>query len=126
MRNSRDGLYLTFLLMSAIAPARAADDPASKGEAAFNNTCRTCHSWKAGDNRLGPSLAGIVGRKAGQQGGFAYSAAMKGSGVTWDEKTLDAFIANPETVVQGSNMKPYAGIPDATVRSEIIAFLKGQ
>jgi cytochrome c len=106
--------------------AQAADAKTTDGEGAFNNACRTCHSSKSGDNRLGPSLSGIVGRKAGGSEGFAYSQAMKNAGVTWDEKTLDAFIANPEAVVPGSNMKPYTGISDAAVRTQIIAFLSGK
>ncbi len=54
-------------------------------QVAFNNACRTCHSFKADDNRLGPTLHGIVGRKAGSIEGFAFSPSMKASGVTWDE-----------------------------------------
>lgn len=94
------------------------------GEAAFNNACRTCHTTRPGDNRLGPHLAGIIGRKAGAADGYSYSAAMKGAGVTWDEATLDKFIANPDSVVQGNNMKPYTGIDDAAQRKAIVEFLK--
>ncbi len=94
------------------------------GEAAFNNACRTCHTTGPGDNRLGPHLAGIIGRKAGAAEGYAYSAAMKGAGVTWDEAALDKFIANPDSVVQGNNMKPYTGIDDAAQRKAILEFLK--
>lgn len=103
------------------APAAA---QAIDGEAAFNNACRTCHTTKADDNRLGPHLHGIVGRKAGAAEGYAYSAAMKGAGLTWDEATLDKFIANPDSVVQGNNMKPYTGIDDAAQRKAIVEFLK--
>lgn len=94
------------------------------GEAAFNNACRTCHATKPDDHRLGPHLSGILGRKAGAPEGYAYSAAMKGAGVTWDEATLDKFIANPDSVVQGNNMKPYTGIDDAAQRKAIVEFLK--
>lgn len=102
-------------------PAAAQD---IDGEAAFNNACRTCHTTKPDDHRLGPHLHGIVGRKAGASEGYAYSAAMKGSGVTWDEATLDKFIANPDSVVAGNNMKPYTGIDDAAQRKAILEFLK--
>jgi cytochrome c len=99
---------------------------ASAQDAAFNNHCRTCHSAKEGDNRLGPSLGDIVGAKAGTRPGYAaYSEAMKTSGVTWDEATLDRFIANPDEVVPNNNMKPFKGVPDAAVRKRIIASLKG-
>ncbi|MEQ1670370.1 MAG: c-type cytochrome [Hyphomicrobium sp.] len=95
------------------------------GEEAFNNACRTCHSMKPGDNRLGPSLSGIAGKKAGASEGFAYSQSLKSSGVTWDTTTLDAFIANPDAVIAGNNMKPYTGISDAALRAKIIAYLEG-
>ena len=106
-------------LLATIAAARA-DDP----QMIFNNACRTCHSVKEGDNRLGPSLAGVVGRKAGELPGYAYSSSMQNSGVTWDEATLDKFIANPEAVVGGNKMKPFTGIADEGQRKEIVAFLK--
>lgn len=102
--------------------ARAADNVS--GEQAFNNNCRTCHSWKEGDNRLGPSLHGVVGRKSGSLQGFNYSQSMKQANITWDESTLDKFITNPDSVVQNNNMKPFSGIGDADTRKKIIEFLK--
>lgn len=115
-------------LLYAIAPAtRAGDAGASggSGQALFNNNCRTCHSKKEGDNRLGPSLSNIVGAKAGARSGYAnYSQAMKTAGITWDEQTLDRFITNPESVVPNNNMKPFKGVPDAAARKAIIEYLK--
>lgn len=98
--------------------------PTDEGKLAFNNSCRTCHSLKAGDNRLGPSLHGIVGAKAGQSTGYAYSQSLRQSGVTWDEATLDRWIENPEAVIPNNNMKPYSGLADAAVRKKIVDFLK--
>lgn len=115
------------LLGVGVAPTRAADAGTSgtSAQAAFNNNCRTCHSTKEGDNRLGPSLSHIVGAKAAARPGYAnYSQAMKTAGITWDEQTLDRFIANPESVVPNNNMKPFKGVPDATVRKAIIEYLK--
>lgn len=94
------------------------------GPEAFNNNCRTCHSWKPGDNRLGPSLHGVIGRKAGTAEGFNYSSAVKASGITWDEASLDKFIANPSAVIPNNNMKPFGGVGDAATRKKIIDFLK--
>lgn len=99
---------------------------AQDGQTEFNNACRTCHTAKTGDNRLGPSLAGVMGRKAGSLEGFAYSDSMKSSGVTWDEATLDKFIADPESVVRGNRMKPFGGIADPASRSAIVAYLKSK
>lgn len=104
-------------------PAVAADSP----PAAFNNHCRTCHSVKEGDNRLGPSLHNIHGAKAGASSGYTnYSQGMKSSGVTWDDATLDKFIENPDQVIPNNNMKPFKGIDDQAVREQIVAFLKSQ
>ncbi len=100
-------------------------EPAGDGKLAFNNFCRTCHSAKKDDNRLGPSLQGIVGAKAGQAPGYAnYSQSLKQSGITWNDSTLDRYIENPEAVVPNNNMKPYAGIADPALRKKIIEYLK--
>lgn len=109
---------------AAETAAPAASGGGDGGEEAYNNACRTCHSIKPGDNRLGPSLSGIVGKKAGGESGYQYSPSLKDSGVTFDEATLDKFITNPDGVVPGNNMKPYTGISDAALRAKIIAFLK--
>lgn len=110
----------------AVAADSTSGDPKA-GLLAFNNNCRTCHVTREGDHRLGPSLHGIVGSKAGTREGYAnYSGAMKRSGIVWDEETLSRFIENPEAVVRNNNMKPYKGIPDARVRQNIIAYLKSQ
>jgi cytochrome c len=108
-----------------VVSTAAAGETANAGPEAFNNNCRTCHSVKEGDNRLGPSLNKIIGRKAGTAPGYPnYSQALKNSGITWDETTLDKFIANPDAVVPNNNMKPFKGVPDESVRARIIAFLK--
>jgi hypothetical protein len=65
---------------------------------------------REGDNRLGPNLHKIVGRKAGSQPDYAFSTAMKEAGFVWDEEKLDRFIANPDEVVPGNSMKPYGGL----------------
>src|SRR5262245_3421450 len=94
------------------------------GQLAFNNACRTCHTLKEGDNRLGPSLHNIIGRKAGSLPSYGYSSAMKGADMVWDKATLDRFIANPDQVVSGNNMKPYGGLTSAEERAKIVAFLE--
>ena len=98
--------------------------PADEGRLAFNNSCRTCHSLKAGDNRLGPSLHGIIGAKAGQSAGYAYSQSLRQSGVTWNEATLERWIENPDAVIPNNNMKPYNGLADAAARKKIVDFLR--
>jgi cytochrome c len=112
------------LVLSTVFTEVAVAAEGTGGEQLFNNSCRTCHSWKEGDNRLGPNLHGIVGRKAGAASGFSYSPSMKSANITWDEGTLDKFIANPDSVIPGNNMKPFTGIADAGTRQKIIEFLK--
>ena len=93
------------------------------GQQAFNNACRTCHMVKEGDNRLGPNLYKVVGRKAGSLPDYGFSSAMKEAGFVWDEEKLDRFIAKPDEVVPGNNMKPYGGLSSGDDRKKIIAFL---
>jgi len=93
------------------------------GQQAFNNACRTCHIMREGDNRLGPNLHKVVGRKAGSLPDYPFSSAMKEAGFVWDEEKLDRFIANPDEVVPGNGMKPYGGLSSSDERKKIIAFL---
>jgi cytochrome c len=68
-------------------PVRAGAD-AGSGQLIFNNACRTCHTLREGDNRLGPNLHNIIGRKAGSLPNFGYSSAMKGADFVWDKDKL--------------------------------------
>ena len=101
--------------------SQGAEDPS--GQQAFNNACRTCHIVREGDNRLGPNLHKVVGRKAGSLPDYGFSSAMKEAGFVWDEEKLDRFIANPDEVVPGNNMKPFGGLASSGDRKKIIAFL---
>jgi len=113
---------MAYLLSSPSALPQAATEPASEQQA-FNNACRTCHLTREGDNRLGPNLHKIVGRKAGSLPNYNYSSAMKEADFVWDEGKLDRFIANPDEVVPGNKMKPYGGLASKDDRAKIIAFL---
>jgi cytochrome c len=106
------------------SPQSAAPDTrAEQGRQAFGQ-CGVCHSSREGDGaRVGPNLFGVYGRTAGTADGFAYSSAMRDSGVVWSDETLDAFIKNPQSFIRGNRMG-YAGERDAQQRANIIAFLK--
>jgi len=95
----------------------------ASGQLAFNNACRTCHSVKEGDNRLGPNLYKVFGRKAGSLPNYNYSIAMRSADFVWDKTKMENFIADPEAVVPGNKMKPYGGLGSAAARKEVIAFL---
>ena len=86
--------------------------------------CITCHQIEPGRHGLGPSLAGVFGAKAGHAQGYAYSAAMKNSGLTWDEAALNAYLEAPMQAVPGTKMA-FAGIKDAQQRQDVIQYLKG-
>jgi cytochrome c len=113
---------LTLLLFapSALAQQSANDDA---GQQAFNNSCRTCHSMKEGDNRLGPNLNKIVGRKAGSLPDYSYSSAMKEAGFNWDQDKLTRFMVKPDEVVSGHKMQPYGGI-SAEEAAKVAAYLQ--
>jgi cytochrome c len=128
-RPAISGLVCTTFLMLLGFPA-VPQEPARKGadtesgQLTFNNACRTCHTTKEGDNRLGPNLHNIIGRKAGSLQNYGYSSAMKGADFVWDKEKLDRFIAKPDEVVPGNNMKPYGGLTSAEDRARVIVFLE--
>lgn len=119
MKNKTGAFAMLALTALAGAPALAADD----GEQLFKRYCVVCHSTEAGQNKVGPSLAGIVGRSSGEEPSFNYSEAMQGAHVTWDEKTLDQYLTEPKSVVPGTKML-FPGVKNPEERHAIIDYLK--
>lgn len=105
---------------AAIAEFLAQAD-AAKG-AASAKKCQACHDM-GGANKVGPGMAGVVGRPVGKHAGYAYSPAMAGHGGNWDEQTLSEFLANPKAAVPGTKMS-FAGVKKIEERADIIAYLK--
>jgi len=103
----------------AAAPVLAAGD-AARGAAIYDR-CAACHALEY--DRTGPRHCGLIGRKAGSVPGFAYSEAMKRSGIVWNARTLDRFLAAPLKALPGTSMG-YAGISDAQERRDLIAYLE--
>jgi nitrite reductase (NO-forming) len=101
-------------------PIAGGGDPAA-GKLVFRK-CQVCHSLEPGKDILGPSLAGIVGRKSGIEPNYAYSPAMKDANLTWDAKTLDTYLDDPQKLVPGNKM-PFPGLKTAQDRADVIAFL---
>ena len=95
---------------------------ASMAEPAGFATCKVCHSTAPGQNGIGPSLAGVFGRRAGTVPGFSYSPAMQGANLTWNQANLDRYLADPNAVVPGTPM-PAPGL-DAAGRRAVIEYLK--
>ena len=102
--------------------AHAEGDPVA-GKTAFGK-CAVCHSVKPGENKIGPSLFGIVGRPSHSVPNFNYSDAMKAYTVTWDRPTLDHYLIDPRQTVPGTKMI-FPGVKNETERSNIIAYLEG-
>jgi cytochrome c len=111
-------LLIKILLTSSTA--LAAGDPTA-GQSVFAAHCVVCHSTEPGVNKIGPSLAGIVGSKSGTVPGFDFSAAMKDANVTWDDANLDKFLANPAGFVHGTKM--FVNLPSETDRQNVITYL---
>ena len=109
------------LLAAAIQPARAQD--AAAGEKIYAQ-CRACHQLgETAKNTVGPVLNGVIGQKAGTREGYGYSAAMKDSGLTWNDATFADYIQNPRGKVPGTKMI-YAGLKDEKRIADLLAFLK--
>jgi cytochrome c len=108
------------LALGFVSTAEAAD--AAKGKQLFQK-CAECHSDTGTSTDVGPSLKGVVGRKAASLDDFRYSAAMKRSDITWDEASLKEYIVNPQGKVKGNRM-PFSGFADPGDVDDIIAYLK--
>ncbi len=99
-----------------------ADGDAANGETLFKR-CTACHTLDPGKKKIGPHLKGILGRRAGSVEGYKYSKAMAAADITWDEASLDEFIAQPRAFVKGTKMG-FAGLRNDAQRQDIIAYLK--
>lgn len=95
---------------------------AAAGERVFLQ-CQACHVLDAGVNRVGPSLAGIVGRTSGTIEGFNYTEANANSGITWTPEKMFQYLENPQRVIPGTRMA-FAGLKDGQDRADIIAYLQ--
>ena len=84
--------------------------------------CSGCHSLD--ENDVGPKHRGVVGRHSGIVPGYAYSPALKASGLTWDRANLDRWLTNPQALVPGARM--YFSVRDPQTRADIIAYLAQQ
>jgi cytochrome c len=109
---------LAAVSFSSGASAQGAKD----GETLFKHVCFVCHAAEAGVNKLGPSLFGVIGRRAGTAPGFKYSDAMEKSGIVWDEAAVETYLRDPKAAVPGNKMA-YAGVKKPEDRKEILAYL---
>ena len=109
----------SFILAAGLAHAQG---DAKRGQKLFEE-CHACHALERGAQGVGPSLHGVFGRRAGELDDFRYSPALKRSGIIWTADTLDAFLADSQQFVPANRM-PYAGMPNAADRADLVAYLE--
>ena len=113
----RGAAFAVVALLALTLSARADDGPT-----VFNDNCAVCHSTEAGVDKLGPSLAGVVGRSSASLKEYPYSDAMKKAGVTWTKLVLDKYLTDPQAMVKGTKML-FPGIKNAKDRKTLIDYL---
>lgn len=111
------------LAVAFVPAASAADGDATAGKKVFRK-CQACHTLEEGKHRQGPSLHGVIGRKAGTADGFKrYSDAMKSYDTVWDEASISAYLENPKQAVPGNKMI-FVGLKKEEDRADVIAYIK--
>jgi cytochrome c len=116
----RTPAILIVAIFLAARPAAAAD--AEAGKSVFNR-CKICHAIETGKpSPVGPNLHGVFGRKAGTLDNFAYSEAMKGSGIVWGDDTLAKYLRNPREFIPGNKMA-FPGVKDDKEMADLLAYL---
>jgi len=106
-----------------IVGGASAQEKAQEGEKIFKRTYGACHTVEPGKHRVGPSLAGVVGRKAGTTEGFKYSDAMKNANIAWSEDNLDKYLTDPKGFLPGNKMA-YTGLKKENDRKAVIEYLE--
>jgi cytochrome c len=120
------GAALAAVLAVASSAAVIAGAPsaawADDGPTVFNDNCAVCHATEPGVNKIGPSLAGVVGRPSASLKDFPYSDAMQKAGVAWTKLVLDKYLTNPQAMVKGTKML-FPGLKNAKDRKALIDYL---
>lgn len=110
-----------FMLAAVLTGLASGAVAAPSGQAVFEQRCSVCHSVQPAPGKMGPPLAGVVGRKAGTAAGYAYSGAMKAANITWTPETIDTFLKGPGKLVPGTKM--LIGAPSAEDRAAVVQYL---
>src|SRR6516165_7170515 len=113
-------LAASLVAIMMTGPAVAGEDVGA-GQEIYQAQCSACHSNQPGLNGIGPSLAGVAGRKAGSLPGFHFTPALQASGLTWTADNFIQFLADPSKLVPGTAMTVM--VPDATGRANLFAYL---
>jgi cytochrome c len=117
------GVAAALAVLAAAATPALADGDAAKGEKVFKK-CATCHTTGAGEeHKVGPNMYGLFGRVSGTAEGFNYSDAMKNAAITWDEETLEKYLADPKGFMPANKMA-FPGLKKEEQIEDVIAYLK--
>ncbi len=112
----------TLIILVLASTAALAEGDAEKGEKVFKK-CKTCHFVDKEKNKIGPHLVGIMGRTSGAVEGFKYSKPMMEAGITWDEETIAAYLADPKGYIKGNKMA-FPGLKKDNQIADVIAYIK--
>jgi cytochrome c2 len=108
--------------MVLLASVAHAEGDVKRGQKLYDE-CIACHAPERGAQQgVGPSLFGVIGRKAGDNNDFRFSPALKRSGIVWSERELDAYIADPQKKIPANRM-PYSGMSNARDRADLLAYI---
>lgn len=116
-----EALGPALLLLLALAPSQQLAAGPAEGRRYFAANCAACHSTSRGENRTGPSLARIIGRKSGTAPGFNSSPGLKAANITWNSQTLDNWLQKPTNDVHTTRMM--ISVRSRTDRQNLIAYL---
>ena len=122
--------FFALALSLAVAATAGTANAGGSGEKLFKKKCSTCHSMEPGNHKIGPSLAGIVGKKAGTSDFAKYKAFKGGTDIVWDEANLDAWITDQKAFIKDKGISGgtamSAKIKKEEDREDIIKYLKGE
>ncbi|HZS81427.1 MAG TPA: cytochrome c family protein [Stellaceae bacterium] len=119
----RRSILVALLCATISGPGHARAD--NLGEQVFKRNCALCHSTEPAKNKIGPTLAGILGRKAGTVPNFVYSESNRTSGITWNAESLDQYLIDPRKFLPGTKMV-FTGLRSADDRRALIEYLATQ
>ncbi len=125
-RFSRLAVALAAMVAMAGGCASASAEEAPLGKKLFHKRCGECHTVTPGDNRVGPSLFGLIGRTSGQVPGYDYSLNNRKDKVVWTAEVLETYIADPTHVIPGTKMTVFRGVKDPSERAAIVEYLEQQ
>jgi cytochrome c len=121
-RIPRDALRPAWFLVLAIFPSQQLAANPAEGRRYFAANCAACHSTSRGENRIGPSLARLIGRKSGTAPGFNYSPGLKAANIRWSSESLDTWLQRPTNDVHTTRMM--ISVRTRTDRQNLIAYLR--